>query len=69
MPDDAPRPAEHLRLSLRLELHLHRNGPQAGWTAELCGAEAGPPLRFASLPALIGYIARLEASPAPGGLR
>lgn len=49
-----------LLLSLQLSLRLQRSGPQAGWTAQLWVPGQAAQLRFASLPALIGYIARLD---------
>jgi hypothetical protein len=68
----APAPAasgESLHVQLQLQLVLHRSGPRAAWTAELGAPGAGQPLSFASLPDLIGYIARLDHHPSLGGLR
>lgn len=70
----APTGAEpELHLTLQLQLRLKRSGPHSQWSAELSSAPGEPALRFASLPALIGYIARLDRPqwpPAPSsGLR
>ena len=54
----APEPELHL--TLQLHLRLQRSGPHSQWSAELSSSGGEPPLRFASLPALIGYIARLD---------
>ncbi|CAD5371749.1 hypothetical protein RA210_U160086 [Rubrivivax sp. A210] len=61
-------PAEpELQLTLQLHLRLRRTGPLSQWSAELSAAPGAPPLRFATLPALIGYIARLDRIDAPRG--
>jgi hypothetical protein len=63
--------ASELHLTLRLDLHLRRSGPHSTWSAELdvpdASGTAGP-LSFATLPELIGFIARLDQTQ-PGGLR
>lgn len=63
--------AQALQAAHRLSLHLelHRQSPQDAWWAELRCAEGAPPMLFASLPALIGYIARLDPPQPSGGLR
>jgi hypothetical protein len=65
-PELAALPPAH-RLSLQLE--LHRPSPNEAWWAELRSNDGTPPLLFASLPALIGYIARLDQQPQTSGLR
>lgn len=55
--------------ALHLELLLHRQSSQDDWWAELRSIDGAPPLLFASLPALIGFIARLDRPAQPGGLR
>lgn len=66
---DPAQPADNLPSVLALHISLHRPHPQASWSAELQVPGATAPLAFASLPALIAFIARLDP-PAPGrGLR
>lgn len=72
MPDThpaLPAPEQELQLSLQLTLRLQRSGPQAHWSAQLSAPGQALQLNFATLPALIGYIARLESPGAGGGLR
>lgn len=64
-----PVAAEDLHLTLRLELRLHRSGPHAQWCADLSLPGQAPQLSFPSLPALIGYIARLDRPVPAGGIR
>ena len=67
---NTPLPTQDdLSLSLRLELQLHRAGPQSQWSAELSVPDCAQRLRFASLPALIGFIARLDRPLPMGGIR
>jgi hypothetical protein len=69
---DTPAPAtadQELLLSLQLTLRLQRSGPQARWSAQLSAPGQPMQLNFATLPALIGYIARLESPRTGGGLR
>ncbi len=51
---------EELRLTLRMELRLTRSQPLACWTAELCVPGMSGHLMFPSLPALVGWMARLD---------
>jgi len=62
----AALPSTH---GLSLQLELHRPSPNEAWWAELRSTDGTPPLLFASLPALIGYIARLDPPPQTSGLR
>jgi hypothetical protein len=69
---DTPAPPaadQELLLSLQLTLRLQRTGPQARWSAQLSAPGQAMQLNFATLPALIGYIARLESPGAGSGLR
>lgn len=72
MPDTLtaqPATEQELLHSLQLTLRLQRSGPQARWSAQLSAPGQAVQLNFATLPALIGYIARLERPSAGGGLR
>lgn len=63
-------PTEHELLQcLQLTLRLQRSGPQARWSAQLSVPGQAMQLNFATLPALIGYIVRLERPSAGDGLR
>lgn len=55
--------------ALHLELELHRPSAQDSWQAELRAHDGTAPLQFASLPALIGFIARLDRPTHTPGLR
>jgi hypothetical protein len=69
MPETPAPDGEEVRLSLQLTLRLTRQRPDAAWTAELSAPNTPQKLAFASLPALIGYIARLDRPAPVRGLR
>jgi hypothetical protein len=70
MDNDPPASPNALRVDLRFELTLTREGPAPSWHACLAGALPGERLRFESLPELIRYLMRLDLqSPPPRGIR
>jgi hypothetical protein len=69
MPEPALPSDPDLHLTLQLELHLRRHGPESQWSGEVCAPGQAHGLSFANLPALIAWIARLEPQPPTGGIR
>ncbi len=69
MPDLPPSSDQNLHLTLSLDLRLSRAGTESGWSGEISAPGHDGRLRFQTLPALIAWIARLEPSPPPRGIR
>lgn len=69
MHPDPSRPPD-LRFELHVALTLQPDGLQPVWQADLLGEAFEPAIHFDSLPALIGYLARLDRHGPPSrGLR
>ena len=66
-----PTPATDtdLHVTLQLELRLRRCGTQSGWSGEVSAPGVPGHLTFATLPALIAWIARLEPQAPSRGIR
>jgi hypothetical protein len=69
MSEPLPPRDDDLHLTLQLELRLRRSGLESGWSGEVSAPGRGERLSFATLPALIAWIARLEPQPPSSGLR
>jgi len=67
---DGPTDTGLSNQSLQLDLRLHRDGPDSGWWGEVRATGPNQRLSFPTLPALIAWIAWLDAQSQPsGGLR
>lgn len=69
MSDPLPPADDDLHLRLQLDLHLRRQGPESGWSGEVQTPGQSERLHFATLPALIAWIARLDSQPPTRGIR
>ena len=71
MPEPAIPADRALLLTLQLEVRLARDGfdPESAWSSEVSTPGGRERLRFASLPALIAWLARLEPLPPSSGIR
>lgn len=63
--DTDPAASQALHFELRVALTLQPQGLQPAWEADLLGHRPGERLHFESLPALIRYLACLEANGPP----
>lgn len=67
---DKPAPKDQdLQLTLRLDVRLSRVGGASDWSGEVSVPGRSERLCFLTLPALIAWIARLEPTPSPSGIR